>query len=124
MKKIYGTENSCTNRIFENYEIGSEKRKQEFEPFVLSQYITNQKKFSLQQTIKRRQRWQNSATFSLMIGIRGDVLVEAMKQAQREHLNEQNLARRSREIRNVDFNLNTLSELEIIKDFRFQLPEI
>ena len=59
-----------------------------------------------------------------MIGLAAYVLFKAMKQAEREHDNEQNLARRSQEIRNIDFNLNAQSELEIIEDFRFRLPEV
>ena len=46
-----------------------------------------------------------------------------MKQAQREHDNEQDLARRSQEIRNVDLNLNAVSELQTIKEFRSRLPD-
>lgn len=92
--------------------LSRKKTKELFEPFVLAQNIMNQKKFTLRQTIKRRQRWDNIATFSLMIKLRGDVLFEAIKQAERDRFNERNLARRSRKIRNVDFNLNILSELD------------
>ena len=50
--------------------------------------------------------------------------VKALQLAKKEDDNIRNMYNRTNCIQTIDFNLNTLSDLHLEKDFRFLLPEI
>ena len=86
--------------------------------------MMHQKQFPLQRTIRRRLKWKMSATLGMMAGVTSTLLRYAADRAQQDHENVRSMLRRSQEIRNVQFNFNVLSRLQVLKDFRFRLEEI
>lgn len=84
----------------------------------------DQKKFSLEQSIKRRKRWQASAVACIHLELDDELFLQALKKAHQEKENEGRMIMRRNQIRSINFNLNALSELQLMKDFRFLLPEI
>ena len=59
-----------------------------------------------------------------MLGLNGEVMLHAERGARKENENVRKATIRTRTIRDITFNLNSLPEMEILKDFRFRLPEI
>lgn len=84
----------------------------------------HQKDFALNSTIRKLEKWKFAAEFALSQGLSEELVVKAMDKAKEEHENVKKMMVRKSHIQAVYFNLNTMSEQQQLKDFRFLLPEI
>lgn len=71
-----------------------------------------------------RKIWQRAAEICLMKPMSKQLLLKAPSNIKKEHLNCVLMLQRVREITSVVFNLNSLSEHELLTDYRFKLAEI
>ena len=83
----------------------------------------HQKYLELKKSIVRQGKWRKYALLALKVNSGYRSMVHALKRGRKDRNNIQNMMKRTKEIQTVTLNLNSLSELQIQKDFRFFLLE-
>lgn len=83
-----------------------------------------QEQFALQRTEFGRKRRKEASVMVIKLGLSTLLFLKAVNKAYSEHSNIIGMMRRKGEVQNVNFNLNSMSDYEMLKDFRFLLPEI
>lgn len=84
----------------------------------------HQSQFRLRQSIEKRRKWQAATILLLGMNVSDVLVMNAARKSREENENAKMLMKRSKRIRNMDYNLNGLSSHQQMKDFRFLLPEI
>lgn len=80
--------------------------------------------YSISRCRHRRAVWQTRATEALLLELPEQIVLFAAHKAQKEHSNINLILHRSRYLRSTMFNLNALSEMQSLRDFRFKKADV
>lgn len=80
--------------------------------------------YAIGRCAERRRRWQQATCLFIFLDVGDDFVFQTIAGVWHEEANISSLLHRSKRFSCVVLNLNSLSDLELTKDYRFKLPEM